>query len=431
MILKNPSSLETYSHDECHGIKPVMPAGVFKPKNTREVQEFVRKCKQEGTPITARGGGTGKAGACVPTPGAMVIDFSGMNQILDISPENLTARVQPGVLLRDFRDAAHSKGLLYPPDPSSLTWCTLGGNVATNAAGPSSLKYGCTRDYVLGLEVVTAPGDILKLGKQTVKGVAGYDLVSLVCGSEGTLALVTEITLKLLPLPRAQQTVLLSFGRNEQALEAINSILQAGYLPRTLEYMDAKTMLGNPALLIEYDGDDSDALLAVVESMVNLVKPIGLESSEVALDESQRRSIWEKRRLMSKKLKKRFEHKISEDIAVPRGQIERFAREFDELGLRYGVETAIFGHAGDGNLHAQLLFDEAKSSGEVDRILKELFEITLRLNGTISGEHGIGLAKKPYLMLEQSKEVIALQKAIKAVWDPNNLLNPDKIFDSP
>lgn len=291
----------------------------------------------------------------------------------------------------------------------------FGGNIGTNAAGPSALKYGSTRDYVLGLEVVLANGEVMRLGKQTVKGVAGYDLVSLVCGSEGTLALVTEITVQLLPKPRDLITALLRFDSNQEALEAVNHILALGYLPKTLEYMDSVCMQGRPAVIIELDGGEDPAFLSIYDS-------------QVALDEKQRRGIWEHRRLMSETLKKRAKHKISEDIVVPRNQMLVFVAELEKLGQKHSVATASFGHAGDANLHAQILFNEELESEKIDHILHELFELTIKLNGTISGEHGIGLAKKDYLSLEQSQSVISLQKAIKKVWDPGNILNPDKIF---
>lgn len=415
-ISTDPALLEACSHDETPGLERLLPIGVAQPQNTQEVQEVVRTCVREGKYFTARGAGTGKAGGCNPASNTIVINFSRMNQILEISPENLTARVQPGVILADFKQAVEAQNLFYPPDPNSLKWCTIGGNISTNAAGPSALKYGSTRDYVLGLEVVLANGEIMRLGKQTVKGVAGYDLVSLVCGSEGTLALVTEITLKLLPKPKNLQTALLRFDSNESALQAVSQILARGYLPRTLEYMDAACMQGKPVLLIEYDGDDEQ------------IESVGAIETQVATDEKQRRAIWDQRRLMSEHLKKRAKHKISEDIVVPRNQILRFTEELERLGTKHGVQTASFGHAGDGNLHAQILFDEDLRPQKIDEILHELFSLTIKLNGTISGEHGIGLAKKPYLHLEQSESLIALQKAIKKVWDPNGIFNPGKIF---
>jgi glycolate oxidase len=416
MILKTPALLEACSHDETPGLERILPIGVVQPQSTQDVQEAVNMCIREGLFITARGAGTGKAGGCNPALNSIVIDFSRMNQILEINTENLTAKVQPGVVLENFKQAVEAQNLFYPPDPNSLKWCTLGGNIATNAAGPSALKYGSTRDYVLGLEVILANGEVMRLGKQTVKGVAGYDLVSLICGSEGTLALVTEITVKLLPKPRNLQTALLRFDSNEEALKAVSEILSRGYLPRTLEYMDEDCLQGKAALLIEYDGDDEQ------------IESVGAIETQVATDEKQRRAIWDQRRLMSESLKKRAKYKISEDIVVPRNQILEFACELKKLGVKHGVQTASFGHAGDGNLHAQILFDEDLNSQKIDCILHELFSLTVRLNGTISGEHGIGLAKKPYLPLEQSESVITLQKAIKKVWDPDGILNPGKIF---
>ncbi len=422
-LLQDPHLLESYSHDECPELSPVLPLGVFQPKTTQEVGEAVQYCLKNNFPITPRSAGTGKSGGCIPVPGSVVIDFSQMNQIIAIRPEDMTATVQPGIILAEFRNAVEKQGLFYPPDPNSMAWCTLGGNVATNAAGPSALKYGCTRDYILGLEVVLASGDIMRLGKQTVKGVAGYDLVSLICGSEGTLALITEITVKLLPKPIALETMMLYFDSDQQALGAVNQILRAGYLPKTLEYMDSLCMQGRPALIIECDGHDSNSLLDSMQNMLSLVNPI---DSIIATNENQRRHIWEQRKLMSVHLKSRRKHKVSEDIVVPRSRILEFANNFALIGKAHGVETGIFGHAGDGNLHAQLLFDQEL---DVSPILHDLFSLTINLGGTISGEHGIGLQKKKYLSLEQNSGLIDLQKNVKRLFDPENLLNQDKIFN--
>ncbi len=422
-LLKDPAILEICSHDECPELSPVTPKGVFRPKTTAEVQEIVQYCRKNHLTITPRSGGTGKSGGCIPVPDSIVIDFSQMNQIIEIRPLDLTATIQPGVILGEFRTAVEEQGLFYPPDPNSMTWCTLGGNVATNAAGPSALKYGSTRDYVLGLEVVLASGEIMRLGKQTVKGVAGYDLVSLICGSEGTLALVTKITVKLLPKPIALETMMLRFESDTQALESVTQILGAGYLPKTIEYMDSLCMQGKPALIIECDGHDSESLLAAMQTMVSKVKP---SDSMIATSESQRRQIWDQRKAMSIHLKSRRKHKVSEDIVVPRSRILEFANNFTLIGKAHSVEIALFGHAGDGNLHAQLLFDEEL---DVSPILHDLFSLTIKLGGTISGEHGIGLQKKKYLSLEQNLGLIELQKNVKKLFDPENLLNKDKIFN--
>ncbi|MES2503754.1 MAG: FAD-linked oxidase C-terminal domain-containing protein, partial [Myxococcota bacterium] len=269
---------------------------------------------------------------------------------------------------------------------------------------------------------VLASGEVMRLGKNTVKGVAGYDLVSLVVGSEGTLALVTEITVSLLPKPRVLQTALLQFDSNEMALQAVTKILHSGFLPKTLEYMDASCMEGYAALVIECDGDEDESVLNILSELVTLANPT---DSKVALSEKQREEIWEHRRQMSVRLKKRAAYKISEDIVVPRSQILAFSQGLQAIGQRHQIDTAVFGHAGDGNLHAQLLM---KQETNHDKALLELFELTVQLGGTISGEHGIGLAKKAYLSLEQTPSVIALQQAIKKVWDPDGMLNPGKIF---
>lgn len=428
-ILESPELLERCSHDECYGLESVTPIAVIQPKSNLEVKEAVSYARENNLYLVPRGTGTGKAGGCTPiNSNSLVIDFSKFNKIVEISPEDLTARVHPGVILADLRAELDKLNLFYPPDPSSWRWCTVGGTVATNAAGPSSLKYGCTRDYVLGLEIVTASGEILKIGKNTVKGVAGFDMASLVCGSEGTLALITEITLKVLPKPKAIQTALLEFASNTDAISSINKILSLGYLPKTLEYMDEACMQGKPAVILEFDGDNSDSLLESLSDCVQALEPLGLLSSKVALSEKQRSEIWDKRYLMSRVLKSRFKHKLSEDIAVPRSKMLSFIEKLKKLGEKYEVETASFGHAGDGNLHAQVLFNQELSQKKIDQILGEICAVSIELNGTITGEHGIGIAKKAYLPMEQSQSVIFLQKLIKKAFDPEGILNPGKIF---
>ncbi|MBH1989260.1 MAG: FAD-binding protein [Myxococcaceae bacterium] len=415
-----PQLLQRYAQDEAAGVQPCLPCAVAFPETSEQVRMALDTARKNNWCVVPRGAGTGKAGGCVPVGPSLVLDFSKMNRILSVDAINRTARVQPGVVLAEFQAVLDEQGLFYPPDPNSLSRCTIGGNVATNAAGPSSLKYGPTRDYVLGLEVVLANGQIVRLGKETLKGVAGYDLVSLICGSEGTLALVTEIVLKVIPKVPVAQTLQLWFQSDESAMESVFQILRTGILPRVFEFADKLCGEGQASVLLELESEMPEA------SWRNLQ---GVVESEIALDEGNRRRIWSRRRQLSENLQRRAPHKLSEDIAIPLNRLPEFAKRFKHLGDSWGIETAIFGHVGEGNLHAQILSDSVLGPEKQAHILSELFKLTIELNGTISGEHGIGLVKKPYLPLEQSAVVIDLQRAIKKVFDPEQILNPAKIFE--
>ncbi len=439
-VFTAPDRLEQVSRDETHGLAPSLPDVLVQPKNHDEVVAIVKLCAKHNIPLTPRGGGTGKSGGAVPVRGGLVMGFERMNHILETDPKNLTARVEPGVILGDLQEQVDTLGLYYPPDPASLKWCTLGGNVAENAAGPSTLKYGTTRDYVLALQAVLANGDVVRTGKQTIKGVTGYDLTALLCGSEGTLAVITEITLKLLPKPQSTQTALLMFSTAQHASEAVTQILSGGILPRCIEFLDKISIEAlrrlktapytfatniEAALIIETDGDDPESVLAILSRAASLAQAT---QTVVAQNEKQRRDIWQTRHLLSEATKKLHKHKVSEDIVVPRTRIPEMLSALYAFGEKYGLATCAFGHAGDGNLHAQIMFDDARDQPKVDALLEELFRLTIQMGGTLTGEHGIGVAKMRYLPLEQSAELIELQKRIKHAFDPNGILNPGKIL---
>jgi glycolate oxidase len=338
--------------------------------------------------------------------------------------------------------AVEAQGLFYPPDPASLAFCTLGGNVAENAGGPRALKYGVTREYILGLEVVLPTGEILRTGKRTIKGVAGFDLTALMVGSEGLLGVVTEITTKLLPLPLAVQTGLCLFTDVGAASRAASAVLAAGVLPRALELIDdvaiaasaaAKAPFQFPpscgaALLAEVDGNSPETCALEMERVGGLCQREGALDVLIAQTESQRRDLWETRRRVSINLKALHPMKISEDIAVPRSRIPEMVREIQAIGRKLGLQVACYGHAGDGNLHANVLYDRAEERPRVDEAVGAMLRAAIAMGGTITGEHGVGLAKKEFLELEQGRDMVALQKRLKALFDPKGILNPGKMF---
>lgn len=441
-VITDRARLESVSKDETHGLAAFLPEVLVQPVSTHEVQQIMKLCAMHTVNITPRGAGTGKSGGCVPVHGGVVLDFSKMNRILKIDSENLIAVVEAGVVLAELQEAVQQLKLFYPPDPASAKWCTIGGNIAENASGPSSVKYGSTRDYVLGLQAVLPTGEIIQTGKSTHKGVTGYDLTALLCGSEGTLALVTQATLKLLPMPRAIQTAMLAFASEHEAALAVTAILQGGFLPKSLEYMDSACLeaLHNnnkghifpansqAALIIEVDADSLDSAFSSITSAVALAQNHGVTQTILAQDEKQRRQIWESRNQLSEIIKRLKAYKVSEDIVVPRSKIPDLVQALRKLSQKYGLKTCAFGHAGDGNLHAQILFDAPDEKPTVALLLNELFQVTIEMGGTLTGEHGIGIAKQDYLRLEQSEELIALQRRLKNAFDPLGILNPGKFL---
>ncbi|HEX4354939.1 MAG TPA: FAD-linked oxidase C-terminal domain-containing protein, partial [Polyangiales bacterium] len=392
--------------------------------------------------VTPRAGGTGRTGGAVPLAGGVVLAFEAMNRIKGIEPRDLIAVVEPGVVTGELHRAVEELGLFYPPDPNSLSTCALGGNVAENAGGPRALRYGSTRDYVLGLNVVTPDGSELTLGKRTPKGVTGYDLTSLLVGSEGTLAITTEITLKLLPKPQAVATMLVLLPTLASAGAAVTQVLGAGILPRCMELLDDKTLdLVRPLsalpispsaralLLIELDGDEL-ALEGQLERAGNAVDAAGATEVLVARHGGEREKLWAARRELSRALRASARFKLAEDVVVPRSKIPALIEECARISERFAVPMASYGHAGDGNLHVNFLWNDEAQAPTVKLAIGALFEHVIELGGTLTGEHGIGVLKAPYLHLEQSPQVIALQERVKDLFDPKRLLNPGKIFAS-
>ena len=438
-VITEQGVLESYARDESEAA-PVVPEAVVRVQNASEVALVMQAASAHGAPVTPRGGGTGRTGGAVPLAAGIVLAFEQCNRIKGIEADNLIAVVEPGVVLADLHEAVEAQDLFYPPDPNSLASCTLGGNVAENAAGPRTLRYGTTRDYVLGLSVVSASGMQLHVGKRTIKGVTGYDLTSLLVGSEGTLAITTEITVKLLPKPQAIVTMLVLLPDLKTAGRAVSAALSRGFLPRCVEMMDSITLdilrdsgslpFSQPAgalLLVELDGDEHE-LTEKLERCGNAMDESGALEVLVAQHSGEREKLWASRRELSRALRARAAFKLAEDVVVPRNRIPDLIEGCRTISERFHVLMPSYGHAGDGNIHVNFLWNDEADKPRVDAAIKALFENVIALGGTLSGEHGIGILKAPYLELEQAPGLIALQEQIKTVFDPTGILNPGKIF---
>lgn len=417
------------------------PSAVVRPVNTDEVSEVAAFAFNTDTPLVPRGAGTGMTGGAVPLKDAVILSLEGMNRIIDVDAKNMIAVVEPGVINAALQERLEDEGLFYPPDPASMKFCTLGGNVAENAGGPRAIKYGVTKDYVLGLETVLPDGRVLMTGGITYKGVVGYDLTRLLVGSEGTLGIITKIFLKIMPLPEETVTMLCTFSKMEDAAQAISKITSSAIIPRTLEFMDHESIaavekyktFGLPVdaealLLIEVDGTHA-AAVKEAEKVASICTALRGHVS-IAEDMFAKQHIWDARRAISPALYYIKPTKINEDIVVPRGRIPEMLKALRDIAEKYDLTIANFGHAGDGNIHVNVMTDK-NNSEEYKRALasvKDIFEATLKLNGTISGEHGIGLTKREFVGMELSDLSIEVMKKIKKVFDPKGILNPGKIF---
>ncbi len=440
-VLADSDQLPSFAGDES-GVEPVLPSAVARVRSDSEAGEAVRVAAEHGVSVTARGGGTGKAGGCVPSAGGLVIDLSAMDRVKAIDTTSMVAEVEPGVVTGEFRRLVASEGFLYPPDPNSLATCTLGGNVATNAGGPSSMKYGVTRDYVLGLDLVVASGGRIRLGRRTLKGVAGYDLTALVVGSEGTLGIVTSITFRVRPLPRAVRTLLTYFRTTADAAMAVADLAASGVDLRAAEFIDtpsldaarAKGGFDVPAdagavLLLELDAErEDDSIDAGMEVVGELLLSHGADDIAVATTESQREAIWSVRRDLSASIKEGRRFSISEDVGVPRARVPELVAQVEKIRDRSGIDMSTYGHAGEGNLHVNLLWDDPGDRGRATAASEAVFRAALDLGGTISGEHGLGIAKRRFLSWEQSEPVIALQRELKKIFDPSGIMKPGKLL---
>ncbi len=434
------ADLICYSYDATQ--QKFLPDVVVHPQTSEQISRIMRLANTEKVPVFPRGAGSGFTGGSLPTKGGIVLTTERMDKILEIDEENLVAVVQPGVVTEQFQLAVEKVGLFYPPDPASLKFSTLGGNVAECAGGPRCVKYGVTKDYILGLEVVTPTGDVITTGGPTMKGVVGYDLTKLMCGSEGTLGIVTKIVIKLLPLPEAKKTMLVLFDSIDGAAQSVSAIVRNKIIPTTLEFMDGRTLdcvkqatglqvpdAARAVLIIEVDGD-REFLDKQARKIADIIQPLGVVETRIAETPEESEALWQIRRSVSASLRKVNPDKYNEDICVPRSKVPEMIRKVDEISDRYGIPIVNFGHAGDGNIHVNIMIDK-KIPGEqekAEKAIKEVFEGALALGGTMSGEHGIGIAKAPYIPLEITPETAAYMKTLKKALDPNNILNPGKIF---
>ncbi len=438
-ISTEPEDLVCYGFD-ASGLEASAIAVAW-PQDVPDVVKIMNFALANSMPVIPRGAGTGMTGGAIPSKGAIILSIEKMNRILDIDKENLNALVEPGVINGRFQRELERHNLFYPPDPASMNFCTMGGNVAENAGGPRALKYGVTRDYVMGLEAVLPNGQVINTGVRTAKGVVGYDLTRLLVGSEGTLAVITKIRLKVLPMPEDVVALLVLFKDIEQSGNAVKQIFAKGIIPRTLEFMDGEAIkavegykpVGLPKgaeaiLLIELDGYP-----AVIATMAEKISALctALDGEVImAEDESAREKLWEARRAISPALYHLKPTKINEDIVVPRSRIPDMLKILKRLSQETGITIVNFGHAGDGNIHVNLMVDRnnREEYENAQKLVREIFRTTLELGGTISGEHGVGLTKANYISMEIPPVELELMKKIKNVFDPMNILNPGKIF---
>ncbi len=434
-----PEDLACYGFD-ASGLKGE-PALVAWPRSADEVAQVMKYAYDKDLAIVPRGAGTGMTAGAVPAKGAVVLSTEKLNSILEVDPEDLNAVVEPGVINGKFQRELAGRGYFYPPDPASMEFCTLGGNVAENAGGPRALKYGVTRDYVMQLEAVLPNGRIITTGVKTHKGVVGYDLTRLLVGSEGTLAMITKIRLRFLPMPEDVSTLIAYFGDVEAAGRAVSEIIASGILPRTLEFMDSECIKAvekfrptglstiiDALLLIELDGYP-EVIEKEAQRVLEICRNLRAKC-EVASDEEARQKLWDSRRAVSPALYRISPGKINEDVVVPRSRLPEMLAAFKKLSGESGIPIVNFGHAGDGNIHVNIMADrrDEEKYKKAQGLVKEIFRKVLDLGGTISGEHGVGLTKAAYINMEIGGTEIELMRGLKRVFDPKGLLNPGKIF---
>jgi len=418
------------------------PEAVARPGTVEEIAGLVRLARTHNFALIPRGAGSGLTGGALPIAGGLVCVMTRFNRILEIDADNLTAVVEPGVVTADFQSAVEKYGLFYPPDPASRDFSTLGGNAAENAGGTRAVKYGVTRDYILGLEVVLGTGEFIRTGVKTVKGVVGYDLTRLLIGSEGTLGVITRLILRLIPRPEAVETILAYFPDLDRAARTVAALTAARIIPSTLEFMDQVSIncvedylgLGldrtaGGLLLIETDGTAAQAR-AEAEMIVALCGKQGAKKVRRAESANEAEDMWRARRAISPALYRAASGKLNEDIVVPRSLIPEMMAKMTEIGRNRNLQIICFGHAGDGNIHVNVMYDQAKAEEKARAFeaVRDIFSEVLALGGTLSGEHGIGTMKKAFIGMEIKPEALALMKRIKGAFDPDGIMNPGKVF---
>lgn len=439
-MLKEKADLVSYSYDGSFGT--YLPELVIQPMSTQEVVSIVKVANQYRVPLYPRGRGTSLSGGPLPVHGGVVLDFSQWNQKLEIDSDDTIAVVSPGVLTAEIDKAAKKYGLMYPPDPSSAHVSTIGGNLAENAGGPRGLKYGVTKDYVLGLEVVTPEGEVIKIGGRTIKNVTGYDLTKLIVGSEGTLGIITEATLQLVPRPQATGTMMVIFDDIVDAGRAISKVLTSGILPSKMEIMDQASIIaveeyesvGLPTdvdaiILIELDGHPV-AIADECKQVEQVCLMVGAREVQIAANDVAAAKLWKARKLVSPAIVRKKPTKISEDATIPRSKIPEMFKRLKQIKEKYNIDLVVFGHAGDGNLHPNIITDkrDKEEMKRVELAVAEIFETAIQLGGTLSGEHGIGTMKTPFMKMELGEAGLDMMKRMKSAWDPKNIMNPGKVF---
>jgi len=443
-VITNHAGLEKYSHDETEDLH-YYPEVVVKPRSAAEVSALMQLCNKHMIPVTPRGAGTGLSGGALPVRGGLLLAMERFNRVLAIDEQNLQATVEPGVITEDFMDQAAAKGLLYPVDPASKGSCFIGGNVSHGSGGPRVVKYGTIREYILNLEVVLPSGEIIWTGANTLKYASGYNLTQLMIGSEGTLGIITKIVVKLIPRPTLDALLLASFGSNEDACAAVSAIFRAGVVPSALEFMERKGVEWvkeydgisfdlkdsvEAFLLIEVDGTNQDVIFTECEKINGVLENFNCKEVLFADTSAQKEELWRMRRMMPLSLKSNSIFK-EEDTVVPRAALPQLIKGIKEIGLKYGFESVCFGHAGDGNLHVNIIkggMSDDDWNNKLKGGLKKIFELTVSLGGTLSGEHGIGLVQKEFMPIKYTNTHFELWKGIKTVFDKNGILNPGKIF---
>lgn len=431
-----------YGHDELGGVMG-MPEALIYVHTTQEVSDVLRYANSHQIPVVVRGAGTGLVGGSVAIQGGIMLETTKMNQILELDSDNLTVTVQPGVLLMDLAEYVEAAGYLYPPDPGEKS-ATIGGNISTNAGGMRAVKYGVTRDYVRGLTVVLPSGEVITLGGKVVKNSSGYSLKDLIVGSEGTLGVVTEAVLKLLPLPACSMSLLVPFSSMEAAMEAVPNMIRAKLIPTAIEYMSKETLLfaekylnksfpdhsSDAYLLLTCDGNSEMAVEQEVEQLAELCIELGALDAYIVDTEERKKAVWTARGAFLEAIKASTTEMDECDVVVPRSSVAAFIRYTEEVARKTGLRIPSFGHAGDGNLHIYLCRDELSQeefTARKEQAFEMLYQYSAKMGGLVSGEHGIGWAKKEYMAQQYGKTMVDLMRGIKKVFDPNSILNPGKV----
>ncbi len=445
-IFTNGEKLEKYASDETEDLV-YLPEVAVCPQTVEQISKIAKLCNDNRIPLTTRGAGTGLSGGALPVKGGVVLSMEKFNKILNIDTRNMQATVEPGVINYMFQEEVKALGLFYPPDPASWGSCSLGGNIAHSSGGPKAVKYGTTRDYVLNLEVVLANGDVIWTGANTLKYSTGYNLTHLMVGSEGTLGIVTKIVFKLIPLPKHDLLMLVPFSSAEKACEAVGAVFREGIIPSAMEFMERDAIEWSAKysgelnfeikpdwqalLLIEVDGNNMDVLMSDCEKISEIMQAHGSDEVLFAEGAEQKNALWKIRRKVGEAVKSNSVYK-EEDTVVPRAELPALLKGVKEIGAKYGFKSVCYGHAGDGNLHVNIIKGDLSDKvwdDDLPKGITEIFELCKKLGGTISGEHGIGMVQQKYMPIIFPEHQLQLMRNIKKVFDPNEILNPGKVFN--